>query len=62
MRTSSKKNRNNGVTLVKNMRDYSHDAAIKRSAKEAIQFLKKAGIPGWFVRGLQANDSFKKDS
>ncbi len=37
------------VTVVKNMRNYSKDAVVKKHAAMAIAFLDKYGVPDFFT-------------
>lgn len=48
--TSSKKKANNGVTIVKKMRDYSNDPVFKKKAEDAAAFIKKHGLPKSFTK------------
>lgn len=42
--------RDANIKVVKNMRDYSNDPTVKKSANDAIAFLKKHGLPPSFQR------------
>ena len=36
---------NDGITIVKKMRDYSNDPFVKKKAEKAIATIKKYGLP-----------------
>jgi hypothetical protein len=45
-----KKSKTPNITIVKKMKDYSHEAVFKKKADEAAAFLTKNGMPKNFTR------------
>lgn len=45
-----KKDKNNNVTIVKKMKDYSNEITFKKKAEDAARFLKKHGLPKSFKK------------
>lgn len=45
-----KKDKSNGIDVVKKMRNYSNESAFKKKAEKAMTFLKKHGLPKAFTK------------
>lgn len=47
---TTKRDNPNNIKIVKKLKDYSNEPAFKKKAEEAIQFLKKHGLPESFKK------------
>jgi len=47
---TSNKKKQNGITVIKKMKDYSNEPAFKKKAAKAEEFLQKHGLPEDFVK------------
>jgi hypothetical protein len=47
---TSNKQKQNEITVVKKMKDYSNEPAFKKKAAKAEEFLQKHGLPDGFVK------------
>jgi hypothetical protein len=47
---AQKREKNDDVTIIKKMKDYSNEPAFKKKAENAISFLKKHKLPKEFKR------------
>jgi hypothetical protein len=48
--TASKKSKQGEMIIVKKMKDYSNDPVFRKKAEDAINFIKKHGLPDAFKK------------